>query len=242
MKYLKNFNENSKIERKCNAYGIEDYKINDDQTLDVFGDVLISDKGMNQLPFKFGIVTGKFMCYENYLTSLEGSPSYVGGTFNCFNNYLTSLEFGPKTVGGSYWCEYNRLESLKHSPIEVGNDFRCIGNKIKSLEWCPKSVGGQFLCGDNEITDVNGCPKNCTYYGFSKNPILKVVTLLLDITPIGIIKIIEIIESYDVIRANNISWFRMSEAIDELSDMAKNNIHLPTRKQFELISEYKIID
>jgi len=82
---------------------------------------------------RFGVVTGNFICSNNSLTSLEGSPQKVGVGFDCSSNKLTSLEGAPQKVGWGFYCSRNKLTSLVGAPQEVG--------------------GGFFWCGDNPISE-----------------------------------------------------------------------------------------
>ena len=133
MKHLKLFESFEDIPSICKKYGIENYTINSDGSIDVEGNVDLSCKKLTKLPLKFKNVSGNFHCYDNQLTSLEGCPSSVGGYFHCTNNKLTSLEGCPSSVGG---------------------DFYCYSNRITSLEGCPSSVGGGFYCHNNPIYNV----------------------------------------------------------------------------------------
>jgi hypothetical protein len=72
----------------CKKWGIENYTINDDGSIDVQGNVDLSDMGLTKLPIKFRNVTGYFYCSYNQLVTLEGSPQRVGGDFYCYNNQL----------------------------------------------------------------------------------------------------------------------------------------------------------
>jgi hypothetical protein len=103
-------------------------------------------KKVNKLPFKFGKVTGHFYCFDNKLTSLEGSPKSIGGNFYCSSNNLTSLKGCPKQVGGTFSCSKNNLTSLKGAPTHVGGTFYCHENKLTSLKGCPLYIGDDFLC------------------------------------------------------------------------------------------------
>jgi len=95
--------------------------INDD-VVNVTGNVHLIEQ-VKQLPFQFGNVTGDFKCYNNELTTLEGSP---------------------KSVGGSFWCYNNELTSLVGSPLSVKGSFRCYENKLKTLDGAPKTVEDLF--------------------------------------------------------------------------------------------------
>jgi len=112
MKHLKLFESFEDIDSICKRYGIKNYTINSDGTIDVDGDVYLNNKGLIKLPLKFGKVTGNFYCSYNKLTSLEGSPSYVGVGFYCYNNQLTSLEGCPKEVGDWLNCYSNPIHSI----------------------------------------------------------------------------------------------------------------------------------
>jgi len=122
----------------CDKYGIENYTINDDLSIDVDGGVGLYSKNLEYLPLKFNYVSGYFDCYGNKLKTLEGCPQTVGGYFYCTNNGLKTLKGSPKTVGGGFYCSNNRL---------------------KTLEGCPQTVGGSFYCADNELRDLEHFPE-----------------------------------------------------------------------------------
>ncbi|MCK9477073.1 MAG: hypothetical protein M0R46_14200 [Candidatus Muirbacterium halophilum] len=89
------------IDRICKEYNIINYIINEDDSIDVEGDVDLSGKKLKTLPLKFRNVSGNFDCSNNKLVSLEGAPERVFGNFNCSNNKLTNLQFIPKTYYSS---------------------------------------------------------------------------------------------------------------------------------------------
>lgn len=62
-----------KLQEKLKDLKIKDYKINNDLTVDVVGDVNLSGKGLTEIPVKFGVITGSFYCSNNQLTSLKGA-------------------------------------------------------------------------------------------------------------------------------------------------------------------------
>ena len=116
----------------------------------VYGEGLTDFKGVN-----FGVVTGRFNCQNNKLTSLEGAPQEVGGDFICRNNKITSLVGAPRKVGEFFDCSNNELTSLVGAPQEVGGPFDCGDNKLTSLEGAPQEVGGHFRYWGkgNQISD-----------------------------------------------------------------------------------------
>ena len=106
----------------CKRYGIENYTINGDGSIDVNGDVDLIEEELFKLPLTFNKVTGWFDCSNNRLTTLKGSPKWIGGFFTCGNNRLTSLEFSPDYVGDDFYCDNNKLTD-NLCDTEIGGDF-----------------------------------------------------------------------------------------------------------------------
>jgi hypothetical protein len=106
----------------CEKYGIENYTVNDDESIDVNGSVDLSFNDLTELPLVFNRVTGSFSCVNNYLTSLKGSPRWIGGWFSCGYNDLTSLEFSPDYVGSNFYC-YNNDLTDNYCESEIGGKF-----------------------------------------------------------------------------------------------------------------------
>jgi hypothetical protein len=161
MKYLRKwklFENHQDIHEVCKKYGIENYTINEDESIDVEGNVYLNNKGLTKIPLNFNRVSG-FSCDDNQLTNLEGAPKEVDGSFSCRNNQLTSLEGAPQEVDGYFSCRNNKLTTLKGGPQEVGGDFDCAYSQLTSLEGSPKEVGGYFSCGYNRLTTLEGSPQ-----------------------------------------------------------------------------------
>ena len=213
MKHLKLFENFQDIDSICKEYGIKNYTINPDGSIDVNGDVDLYNKSLTKLPLKFGRVTGDFDCTYNQLTTLEGGPREVGGDFYCDNNKLTALEGAPREIGGGFYCVWNQLTTLKGSPREVGGDFYCYRNQLTTLEGAPREVGGDFSCDDNPIYEV-----------YKLFPDHKSFMDSLD---------------YGYLRGTNISKSRFKEALDELNQeiFITDRIKIPNS-----IEGYKYID
>jgi hypothetical protein len=110
MRYFELFEDQTEIERVLKEFFRIDgiHIIHPDGTVDVEGDCeLRKDKKVNQLPVKFGKVSGNFWCDNNQLISLEGAPQSVGGYFDCYDNRLTSLVGAPQSVGGDFYCSWS---------------------------------------------------------------------------------------------------------------------------------------
>jgi hypothetical protein len=143
----------------CKKFGIENYTINDDGSIDVQGNVDLSDMGLTKLPIKFRNVTGYFYCYNNQLITLEGGPQVVGGDFNCDDNQLITLEGSPGEVGRDFYCYNNQLITLEGGPQRVGGDFNCDDNQLITLEGSPQVVGRDFYCDNNKLITLEGGPQ-----------------------------------------------------------------------------------
>jgi len=155
MKYIKIF-EKFRMERDLKKYRIFDYTINDDYSIDVNGNVSIQGLSLKEIPFKFNRVTGHFICFNNKLATLAGSPYYVGGMFNCNNNNLVNLIGAPDEVEDDFVCTNNKLISLEGCPKEIGGSLNCQYNKLTKLDTI-SNIKKDIYCGGNKIdTNENG--------------------------------------------------------------------------------------
>jgi hypothetical protein len=148
------------IDEICEKYNIKNYTINDDGSIDVNGEVVLYEMDLYELPLTFNKVTDYFDCAKNNLTTLKGSPKWIGGDFFCYKNNLTSLEFGPEYVEGSFNCSNNELTNLVGSPLKIEGSFVCIFNDLTDLTGSPREVGDFFSCRHNYcLKSPKGCPE-----------------------------------------------------------------------------------
>ena len=223
MKYLKLFESYSDIDSICSEYGINDYTINPDGSIDVDGSVILSSELLTIIPLKFGTVTRDFDCDRNQLTSLEGSPKKVGGYFDCHNNQLTSLVGCPEVIGGDFDCSRNELKSLVGCPEIIGDNFYCRENQITDFKGVPEFFEGLFYCEGNPIEEI--------YRLFIKED--KHITdfsLLYGLD--GLSKCIKWINEFDVIQGNKVIMDRLEEVFYQLGMEVPENIKL---KNYEII-------
>ena len=97
------------VENWLDLYGVKNYTINEDLSVDVNGDVDLFSSELIEIPVRFGVVSGNFDCFKNKLQSLKNCPIEVGGDFSCFNNELLNLDGCPIKVGGNFYCGFNEL-------------------------------------------------------------------------------------------------------------------------------------
>ena len=126
---------------KHNYYFTGKLFISDDLVVDCSGSVDVRYKNITSLTnglFRWGEVGGMFNCSScKNITTLEGSPKYVGDDFWCSAcDKLKSLEGSPEKVGGCFDCRHcSNLKTLKGAPKKVERDFSCINcNNLTSLE------------------------------------------------------------------------------------------------------------
>jgi len=106
------------IKEKCEKYKIRNYSIRQNGEVDVRGDVDLTSRNLHKLPIVFNHVTGIFNCSNNRLTTLMGSPKYVGHDFICSLNELPNLVGAPEYIGGNFICSHN----LKLNSTYSGNN------------------------------------------------------------------------------------------------------------------------
>jgi hypothetical protein len=149
---LENIQFKEKIKILLNKYHIKNYTINDDDSVDIDGDVDLSDMSLIELPFKFGKIKGHFICFNSQLINLVGAPQIVKGNFDCSSNQLTNLKGAPQIVEGDFDCSNNKLINLNDAPKILIRGFWLFNSEWEYLNPLkPK----QEITLDN-ITDTYG--------------------------------------------------------------------------------------
>lgn len=118
----------------CKKFGISNFSIYPDGSIDVNDDVNISARGLTEIPLKFNRINGIFNCSKNKLTSLENCPNAVNGFFDCSNNKLTTLDGIPEYISGSLICYRNPLKSLEGYNDDDYNYLHCDNRDILILK------------------------------------------------------------------------------------------------------------
>jgi hypothetical protein len=160
------------IEGILDYLGVENYVINEDNSVDVFSNVDISQRGLKKLPVKFNKIEGDFDCTCNSLNTLVNSPLEVSGFFDCSINKLYSLIRGPEIVKGGYYCSDNLLEDLQGFPLTCLSFFNAERNRLKTLKGSPMILEcDDFNVSQNELVDLVGAPKRVKSFDCSYNNI-----------------------------------------------------------------------
>lgn len=110
------FDNKPEIQAWLESKNVEVFRIRDDLTVDVHGEVRLQQECFARLPVAFGTVTGDFEISDSVLASLHGSPTEVWGDFVCRNCRLKSLAGAPQRVGGDLDVSGNQIESFAEAP------------------------------------------------------------------------------------------------------------------------------
>ena len=183
MKYLKLFEGFGKGLEEMNVEELVKYgykrgwfnhgtcHINFDDSVDVNGNVYMSDNYLEYIPINFDTVTGDFNIRFNKLTSLKGCPREVGRNFNCNNNEtLKTLDNLPIRVGGIINFENCGLISTKGLNNVVCDEFELSKNNISDLTGCPKHTN-RLILSDNNITSLQGVSLTTSILSVANNPL-----------------------------------------------------------------------
>ena len=211
-------------------YGIENYKINDDLTVDVNKTVVLQSEKLTKIDIKFNKIIGYFDISQNNLISLKGSPSIITSDFYCDFNDLTSLKYSPVEVGGNFNCEYNKLTSLEGCPEIINGYFNCNDNLLKTLKGHPKIIRGIFECKSNKLTSLKYFPIIEFYPFISNNPIKKIKGL----KNISTSLLTALIMDYEWLDWKEIEWNNvknLDEIVTELYENIKYGINIEASKK-----------
>lgn len=109
------------------------FRLNDDGSIDLFGDVSVACLGLKELPIRINEVQGYFDCSGNNLTTLKNAPKAVMRHFYCRNNLLKTLEGCPEIIGGAMYAETNNITSLEFLPLQIKSSIHLQDNPIREL-------------------------------------------------------------------------------------------------------------
>ena len=161
------------------------FVINDDNTVDVKGDLILKSKELEYLTngfFKFNKVDGFFSIELSNIKSLEGGPRIVVKDFLCnWCKNLTSLEGAPEMLGkaglknkSTFNCSNcENLKSLKGIPSRSINsttptfNIRASHNESLTsidLDYIKELNGSLYLEMNQNLSSLKGCPQKVYYF------------------------------------------------------------------------------
>ena len=153
------------VKQWLDEHNVKSYKINEDLSIDVIGNVNLSKKNFTHIPVKFNIVKGNVDCSHNMLTDILFAPIKVN-YFDCSQNKIVSLKGAPQCVEATFKCNNNKLLSLEHAPEIINLDFYCSYNPLVELGNLMTQVGRMFIFEAQDKYKIKGLEK---YYDFRKS-------------------------------------------------------------------------
>ena len=154
IKLFEQFKNEQEIIGICREYGIKNYTINPDGSVDVRDSVRLYDLDLEKIPFKFGKISSYFDVSKNKLTSLENFPKEIYTDIMIYENKLTSLVGLPEIINDIICCSDNKLTSLEGLPMEVKGLY-CSNNKITTLKGAPIIINGDFDLRNNPLSIID---------------------------------------------------------------------------------------
>ena len=160
-------------EEFCENYGIWSYNIDDDNYINTNSPVFLSERGITELPVKFGTVNGGFYISNNELVTLKGCPKkIINGSLSAAENKLTSLEGCPIEIDGDLYLHQNKITNLEHFPKKLSGSVYLRDNNLTTLKGCAKTINGDFYISENKkLTSLKHGPNNLSgdYHALSCN-------------------------------------------------------------------------
>lgn len=233
------------------------YRVNDDLSLDIFGDVLIKNFNGDKFPICFKFIEGYLIirhCAINETNDLVNVDvddyieiqNYRGPVlpFNfkfCTNSFtlknthtLTTLKNFPKRVYGTMKLTGNSIKSIEDLNTEyVDGDFKINDNKLTSLVGMPK-VTGRFLVYNNKIINYDGVEsyEEFTNIEYGNNPIWNLTKMLFRSNKSHMI--FDLFKEYDPIHPGLVPENKAIIYTDRLNDLTdsvkKKRIDLETEE------------
>ncbi len=173
----------AKISKWLKDHDVENYVINDDDTVSVNGDIELINLQYKRLPVTFKEITGNVTIVASRLETLAGLPQTINGDLEM--NKVKVLDwtgcpaivkgsvhlessivngFGGdalREVGKGVYLDYSVIESLKGFPPLVRGALSLRSSSVKSLEGLENThVMGNFSLQEvKNVTNLRGIPK-----------------------------------------------------------------------------------
>jgi hypothetical protein len=167
MTYTQYINNLRKIDQFCRQYGIKNYIINSDCSINVNGTVNLAYKRyfrakndivaepIRFIPIMFNIIYGDFDISGNDLQSLANGPRIVTGKVNCSRNRIKKIERLERV--GYLDISDNGLTTLVGCPI-ISDKLDARNNRLTNFIGCPPNI--EVDAGDNTIRSLKGLSTN----------------------------------------------------------------------------------
>lgn len=148
-----------RIRKWLDDHEVTNYTINQDNTVDVAGNLILNGLRFKKLPVTFNKVDGNIYLASSLLESLEGLPSVVHGDLHLNATKLRTTKGMPSQINGSLDISGSEFPSFVGSGLEsVADDLIINKTVISSFEQCPKIGGDLRLDASTGFASLNGMP------------------------------------------------------------------------------------
>ena len=187
------------------------FKINDNYTLDLDGDIKITNTQMNTREIKSindKVAKKSFSFYKKEYGKLELPVSFnkVGGNFNvdCLN--FEDMRLFPKHISGNLEASGTYINTLKGGPEYVGGNYNIESRGhlydspflLRSLEHCATHIGGNLDVNGQGIYSFEYFPKKLIGNFICENNPIYPIWILLNMDKSNI----ELFNDFDPVRAS----------------------------------------
>lgn len=124
-------------------HDIQNFTINQDNTVDIKGDLHLIHVRTKKLPIQFGTVSGDIAVDSEMLESTWGLPKTLNGSLYWSGGKAgIDLSFLPEHIGGDAHFNWWEADFTTSSLKSVGGSFVIDHSKINTFEGFPNVVGG----------------------------------------------------------------------------------------------------
>lgn len=133
------------------------WTLNSNGEIDVDGDVYMENMNLTEIPVKFGIVCGNFICTNNKLTTLKNYPHTMGVTsfFHIYGNNLTEYFKSIKESDFTWWEKLDWLWILEEYPFLINIAKRYLSGDILDTILFRISQTKEFYVDNNIVVNNN---------------------------------------------------------------------------------------
>jgi hypothetical protein len=150
------FTSVAEITRWLKDDDIDEFKIHDDLTVDVFSNNNLGAQfirsELQYLPINFNMIDNYVVLSES-LISLEGLPSTLPSDLSVYAAHLNCLRHSPREIGRDFIViRGNKLKDFSGGPRIVKRDFRVLdAQSLESFVGLPEEIHGSLVVLVNTI-------------------------------------------------------------------------------------------
>ena len=149
-----------RIQKWLDDHDVTNYTINQDNTVDVAGDLNLNGLRFKKLPVTFNKVDGSIYLVSSLLETLEGLPATVPGDLHLNATKLQTTKGMPSQIDGSLDISESVFPTFVGSGLKIIEaDLILTKTIIKSFDECPEVGGDIRLENASGFTSLAGMPE-----------------------------------------------------------------------------------